>query len=457
MFKAAAIFFASASLLSPSVFAATQTEVIDAELTRLFSADSPGAAVLVVKDGVTLLNKGYGLASVELNVPNRPDQLFYVASVGKQFTAAAILKLAEDGKLTIQAPIRQFFPNIPPSWSGITVEQLLNHTSGIQNIFMDAGFRQRAFEEHTPDQLLAQAVSVPLLAAPGSAYAYSSVNYTLLAMMIEQLSGEKYDAYLSRQFFTPLGMTHTHFVQNPKLIKNMATPYERGPRLAVRWHSTLLFGGGSYASNNADLERWTMALQGGAVLKAPSLAAMNTALTLPGGKRIHYGLGLRPHTLAGQPYLQSNGDIHGFHAEVVFLPQSKIFVSVLTNGEDALKYGLAPVVKRIATIAAGMPRQEVRPQTLPDDVLRRLAGTYRNGGERYVFQVKEGRLQVEYSGRGKSTSLVALSPTEFYDEGNSDFRFRFTTAPDGRKLTQWFEIDRLDDAADPVFEKEQGT
>jgi len=127
---------------------------------------------------------------------------------------------------------------------------------------------------------------VTLLAPPGTRYAYSSANYTLLAMIIEQLCGEKYDAWLARQFLVPLGMTHTHFIRETKLIKDLATPYEAGPRLAVRWNSTLLFSGGSFASNNADLLRWTLALQGGAVVKPASLAAMNTALTLPDGPQL---------------------------------------------------------------------------------------------------------------------------------------------------------------------------
>ncbi|NGZ83867.1 serine hydrolase domain-containing protein [Duganella aceris] len=449
-----AIFFAAVSQWAPAAIAATKAEVIDAELTRIFAPDMPGAAVLVVKDGVTVLNKGYGLANVELNVPVGPEQLFNVASVGKQFTAAAILKLAEDGKLTIQTPIRKFFPDVPPTWSGITVEHLLNHTSGIANIFMDEAFRRYAFEDHTPRQLMAQAVAMPLLAPPGDGYSYSSANYTLLAMIIEQLTGEQVDAYLARQFFAPLGMTHTHAIRDTTLIKGLATPYEKGPRLAVRWSATLLFGGGGFASNNADLLRWTMALQGGAVLNPASLAAMNTALTLTNGKRVPYGLGLRPHTLAGKPYLQSNGDIHGSHAEVVFLAASKIFVSILSNSEDALQYGLRPVAKRLATIAADMPRHDVRPMTLSESALRQLAGTYRHGADSYIFQLKDGRLQVEYSVNKRVARLQAISPTEFCYEGNSDFRFKFSTGPDGRQLTQWFEIDRLDDEVDPVFEKE---
>jgi hypothetical protein len=217
-------------------------------------------------------------------VPVGPEQLFNVASVGKQFT----------------------------------VEHLLNHTSGIANIFMDEAFRRYAFEDHTPQQLMAQSVAMPLLAPPGDGYAYSSANYTLLAMIIEQLTGEKVDAYLARQFFAPLGMTHTHAIRDTTLIK-----------------------------------------------------------------------GLRPHTLAGQPYLQSNGDIHGSHAEVVFLPASKIFVSIL-NSEDALQTGLRPVAKRLATIAAGMPRHEVQPMTLSESALRQLAGTYRHGADSYIFQLKTG-------------------------------------------------------------------
>lgn len=458
----AAILMVSASALSQPAFAATKaeaeatakTKAIDAELSRLFKPGMPGAAVLVVKDGVTVLNKGYGLANVELNVLMRPDHLFYAASVGKQFTAAAIMKLVEDGKLNVQAPIRQFFPGIPASWDGITVEHLLQHTSGVANIFMDAGFRQHAFEDHTPQQLLDQAIAMPLLAPPGSAYSYSSANYTLLAMIIEQLSGEKYDAYLARQFFVPLGMTHTHFIQGAGLIKDVVTPYESGPKLAVRWSSTLLFGGGSYTSTNADLLRWTMALQGGKVVKPASLKAMDTALTLTNGKRYPYGYGVRPHTLAGQPYIRSSGDIQGSHAEVVFMPQSKIFVSILSNSEDAVKYGLRPVAKRIATIAAGMPQHAAVPQQLAESVLQQRAGVYRNGDKSYTFHVKDGGLQAEYPAGGKWSSLVALSPTEFYYEGNSDFRIKFATGKNGRPSSQWFEIDPITEDADPVFEKE---
>jgi D-alanyl-D-alanine carboxypeptidase len=150
-----AIALAAATMLAfaplPGI-AATPGSTIDAELARQFPPNLPGAAVLVVKDGVTLLNKGYGLANVELNAPIQPEHLFYAASVGKQFTAAAILKLAEEGKLTLKAPIRNYFPTIPSAWDSITVENLLNHTSGIANIYTDAAFRQHGFEEHTPEQ-----------------------------------------------------------------------------------------------------------------------------------------------------------------------------------------------------------------------------------------------------------------------------------------------------------------
>lgn len=436
-----------------SGYAATTAETIDAELARLFPPNLPGAAVLVVKDGVTVLNKGYGLANVELQVPVRADNVFYAASVGKQFTAAAIMRLVEDGKLTVQAPIRQFFPTAPASWHAMTVEQLLQHTSGIANIFMDDAFRQRAFDNNTPQQMLEQAIAMPLLAPPGKAFAYSSVNYTLLAMIIEQLSGETYDAYLARQFFLPLGMTHTYYIQNAGLIKDLVTPYERGPKLAVRWHSSLLLGGGSYASTNADLARWTTALQGGKVLKPASLKAMDSALTLTDGKRFPYGYGIRPRTLAGQPYLRSSGDMQGFHAEVVYMPQSKIFVSMLSNGEE-LKYGLFPAARRIATIAAGMPRQAVVPQALPDSALQQLAGVYQHDKERYTFHVKDGQLLAEYPAGRPPEPLLALSPTEFYYAANSDFRIRFIKQPDGRLSSQWFDIAPLDGDADPVFDKQ---
>jgi serine beta-lactamase-like protein LACTB len=449
----ATILFTLAALL-PAAQAATPADAIDAELTRLFPANLPGAAVLVVKDGVTILNKGYGLANVELNVPVKADSVFYAASVGKQFTAAAIMKLVEDGKLTVQTPVRQFFPKVPATWDAITVEQLLQHTSGIANLFADAGFRQRAFDEHTPQQLLDDMIAAPLLAPPGTAYAYSSFNYTLLAMIIEQLSGEKYEAYLARQFFVPLGMTHTQYIQNAGVIKGLVTPYEHGPKLAVRWNASLLFGGGSYASTNADLARWTAALQGGKVLKPASLKAMDTAAILPNGHRVPYGYGIRPHTMAGQPYLRSSGDIQGFHAEVVYMPQPKITVSILSNSDDAPKFGLFPAARRVATLAAGTALPAPKPQQLADNVLQQYAGVYTHADERYTFQVKDGRLLVQYPANGRWESLLPLSPTEFYYEANSDFRIRFASGADGKPTSQWYDAVPVDDDTDPVFVKQ---
>lgn len=444
----------AAILCAASVSAATPAESIDAELRRLFPANQPGAAVLVQKDGVTLLNQGYGLANVELNVPIKPDNVFYAASVGKQFTAAAIMKLVEDGKLTVQTPIRQFFPNVPATWNGITVEHLLHHTSGIANLFADAAFRSAAFADHTPQQMLQAAVAAPLLAPPGQGFVYSSVNYTLLAMIIEQVSGEQYDAYLARQFFAPLGMTQTHYLQNASPIKGLVTPYERGPRLAVRWSTTLLFGGGSYASTNADLARWTDALQGGKVLSPASLKAMDTAVILPNGQRVPYGYGLRPHTMAGQPYIRSSGDLQGFHAEVVYMPQSKVLVSILSNSDEAPKFGLFPAARRIATLAAGTALPAPKPQQLADSVLRQHAGVYTHAGERYTFEVKDGRLRVQYPANGKWETLLPLSPTEFYYEANSDFRIRFASGADGKPTSQWYDAVPVDDDSDPVFVKQ---
>ena len=442
-----------AVFLAPASYAATPAETIDAELTRLFPANLPGAAVLVMKDGVTLLNKGYGLANVELQVPIQPGHVFYAASVSKQFTAAAIMRLVEAGKLTVQAPIRQFFPNVPASWNGITVEHLLHHTSGIANLYMDAGFRQHAFEPHTSQQLLGQAIAMPLVGIPGKQFTYASVNYTLLAMIIEQVSGEKYDVYLARQFFVPLGMTNTIFIQNAGLINGLVTPYEQGPKLAVRWDSSLMFGSGSFASTNADLARWTLALQSGNVLKPTSVQAMNTALTLSDGSHVPYGYGIRPHMLAGQPYIRSSGDIQGFHAEVAYLPQSRVLVSILSNSEDAPKFGLLPAARRIAIIAAGLPLHHVVPKPVPDRVLQQRAGVYWYGDARYTFRVEHGRLMVQEPGSATWEQLQPLSLTEFYYEANSDFRIRFANTTDGRVSSQWFEMDPLDDATDPVFEK----
>lgn len=413
----------SAQVFAPAPDAAVLAGPMDAYLQRYFKPGAPGAEVLVLKDGRVLLRKGYGLASVELGAPVRPDSVFHVASVGKQFTAAAILRLAEQGRVDLQAPVGRYLLDAPAAWAPVTLEHLLTHTSGIDNLWNDPSFQHREREDLTPEQLMAVAAAKPLLYAPGTGFTYATVNYTVLARVIERVTGEPYATYMEAQFFKPLGMARTTFDEAPRIVGGLVQPYVGGPLPAPFFSPKHGFGGGSFYSTAEDLARWTLALQGGKVLKPESLRRMDAAYHLKDGRNTHYGYGIRPHGTAEDPYLQSNGDIPGFHSEVVYRPKEGIFVAILANTED-LDSNLDAIAKRVAALAEGKPL--VEPQTAPLSALElaRFCGRYADGAAVRTIRLERGHLVSAFP-NSPGWAISPLSPTECFFDEDPDLRLRF--------------------------------
>lgn len=434
------------ALIATALPAQAPAQAMDAYLLRYFKADAPGAAVLVMKDGQVLLRKGYGLANVELGAPVKPDTVFHVASVGKQFTAAAILRLAEQGKLDLQAPIGRYLPEAPRAWEAVTVERLLTHSSGIENLWSDPAFRPHEREDLSPQQILAFVKDKPLQSEPGTQHAYATVNYTILAILVERISGKPYASFLADAFFKPLGMKHTSFDGDPRLVPGLASAYGPGPAPAPFMSKALGFGGGSFYSTTEDLALWTEALHGGRVLSAASLKAMTTAFRLKDGSDTHYGYGLRVHTFDGEPYFQSNGDIPGFHSEVVAMPKSHVFVAILHNGED-LPIGLDPIAKRLAAMAAGRPVQEPKALALSESALKALCGQYRGGGSVRTIGLDKGRLFSQFPGDAPAP-ISPLSPTECFFDEDPDARLGFTLKDGQAVQVQRYNVDR---APGPIY------
>ncbi len=430
------------AILAPALLAqAPSTAPLDALLSRTFQPNAPGATVLVMRNGEVLLRKGYGLASVELAAPIAADSVFHVASVGKQFTAVALLRLAEQGKVDLHAPLGTYLPDTPPTWAGITLEHLVTHTSGIDNLWNDAAFRAHEREDWTPAQLFAWTKAKPLIAAPSTRFAYATVNYTLLAMVIEKVTGTPYAAHLEATLFKPLGMAHTTFDLAPDLVKGRVSPYAPGPRPAPFMSAAMGFGGGSFYSTTADLATWSAALHGGKLLRPESLKAMTTPFRLADGSDTHYGYGLRPHAFRGEPYLQSNGDIPGFHSEVVVLPKAGVFVAILSNSED-LPTGLDPLAKRLAALAMGQPYEEPKAATLSTAELQRLCGRYASGPRIRTIRLDKGRLVSAFPD-SPPDPITPISATECRFEEEPDLRLRFEMKDGKVTKVQVGAVDRM--------------
>ncbi|MGH9971179.1 MAG: serine hydrolase domain-containing protein, partial [Pyrinomonadaceae bacterium] len=194
------------------------TTAINEALEKTFKPDEPGAAVIAVKDGKVIFRKGYGLANVELGVPVEPDMVFRLGSVTKQFTAVAILMLAEQNKLSLDDDITKFLPDYATKGHKITIEQLLTHTSGIKNYTSLPEWLSGWRKDMTVKEIIDLFKDQPMDFAPGERWSYSNSGYILLGAIIEKVSGQTYQEFIEKNIFTPLGMKHSYYDNTARLI-----------------------------------------------------------------------------------------------------------------------------------------------------------------------------------------------------------------------------------------------
>jgi CubicO group peptidase (beta-lactamase class C family) len=321
-------------------------DAVDA-LMRDYSGPVPGASVLVLRDGQAVLRRGYGLADLDAGTAAGPRTNYRLASVTKQFTAAAILLLAEDGVLSLDDPLRRWLPSLPNAADAITLRQVLSHTAGLVD-----------YEDHIPADFEGQLHDADVLRilegqdrtyfTPGSAYRYSNSGYALLALVVGQASGRDFATFLHERIFQPLGMSHTVAYQDGvDTIAHRAFGYSRVDGQWVRTDqsqtSAVLGDGGIYSSID-DLARWDAALYDDRLLSAASRAAMFIAATttdeadVPG-----YGLGWR---LNGDSAWHS-GESIGFRNVIVRWPGERLTVVVLSNRNGPEPYPLALEIARL--------------------------------------------------------------------------------------------------------------
>ncbi len=329
---------------------------------------------VLVTDGVrTLLDKGYGMADLEWNIPNTPDVKFRLGSVTKQFTATLILLLQEDGKLHIEDPVGKYLPDAPKTWEKITLANLLGHTSGIPNFTADKEFATWSMSPHTHAEEIAFFRDKPLDFEPGSQFAYSNSNYEVLGAVIEKVSGREYAGLLNERIFQPLGMHDTGLDTDELVLPQRAQGYQPGKDGLVHERSESMsvpWAAGSLYSTTGDLLRWMHGLFGGKILNEASLKAMTTA-----GKG-DYGLGLTVSRRDGLEVVGHNGGIEGFVAQLTYLPERQLAVIVLSNVDGAAPEALAD---QLLDVALGKPvilASERKPVPIAPGELGKFVGVY---------------------------------------------------------------------------------
>lgn len=345
------------------------------------SGATVGLGLGVYRDGEPVLSEGYGKADVENGVQATDSTVFRVGSVTKQFTAAAILKLGEDGALSLDDPITEFLPDYPEPGRDITVHHLLNHTAGIPNYTDMEAWQELMRHDLGHDEMLDVFADEPLEFEPGESFAYSNSGYYLLGLVIEEASGMAYDAYLQETFFEPLELGDTRYCWESPVIPNRARGYqpaaagegENGIRNADPVSMGQPYAAGALCSSVRDLARWTEALHGGEVLAPESYDRMTTAAEMPEGARMEYAYGLILSDLEGIGRIGHGGGIPGFNAQLTYYPDEELTVVTLVNlGGSAAD----EVAESAGQLVLGVEMPEVEDLPLEEGAPQRYVGTY---------------------------------------------------------------------------------
>ena len=309
----------------------------------------PGVSLLVSRDGNVVLAKGYGLANVELQVPVKPETVFQSGSVGKQFTASAVMMLVEEGKIKLDDAITKYLPGAPAAWHEVTIRELLSHTAGFTDYPGNFDFRR----DYTEAQLLKIVEGIPLAYPPGTKWAYSNLGYLTLGIIIHRVTGKFYGDFLEERIFQPLGMNTTRIISEADIVPNRAAGYRlvKGELRNQEWVSPTLntTADGALYFSTLDLAKWDAALYTEKLLKKSSLEQMWTIAKLKNGQPNsgHYGFGWFIEAPDGHHVVEHEGAWQGFKSQISRYVDDKLTVIVLANLEQADPAAIAHGVAKI--------------------------------------------------------------------------------------------------------------
>jgi D-alanyl-D-alanine carboxypeptidase len=411
----------------------------DAILKSAFPADQPGAAVIVTDDGKTIYAAGQGLADLEAKAPVTPATVFRIGSITKQFSAAVMLQLVAEGKVSLDDPLSKFFPDFPKPGADATVAQLLNHTVGVQSYTNVPGWmanESNTARLYTTDEMIALFKDMPAPSKPGEKFQYNNSGYVLVGAVIEKVTGKPWHVNIEERIARPLGLTTIRYGVAEDHMPNMAKGYtETGDKQvpARKIHMSVPHAAGALIGSVEDLAKWSHALHHGKVIPPELYGKMITPTSLPDGKTEDYGFGLAQDDVRGRKAIRHGGGIFGFSTEAVYIPDQDLFVAVFTNSDDppASEEVLA---YRIAALALGDPYPAFQKADVDAKALEPYFGVYAlDGGERRFF-AKEGKLYTRRSGAGDLEVFAAGGNRFFY----------------GSDSLTWFEI-KSDAAGQPTI------
>jgi len=366
---------------------------VDAIAAEALKRPVAGMSVAVGRGGAVVLAKSYGFANVELEAPARAGTVYHIDSITKFMTAAAILKLADEGRLGLDDDLGRWVTGFSTPERPIRIRHLLNHTSGLASYTALPAFQEKERLDLGHEDLIGLVRAAPAHFAPGEGWRYCNTGFYMLGMVIEKVTGQAYGDYMRTQLFEPLGMRDSRYGDVRPLIRNRAAGYEveRGrlvnPPL-MSWGPP--FAGGALVSTAPDLLKWTDGLAHGRLLKPASVERMWSPSRLADGTPIDYGLGTRLGTLSGHRMIGHTGNGGGFLNALLFFPEDDLTVAVLTNTDGGSAVAVAVRIARVA-LQLGPPEERERP--LPPGAGATYSGRYESGEGPVTLFERDGALR----------------------------------------------------------------
>jgi CubicO group peptidase (beta-lactamase class C family) len=389
-----------------------------------FDQTSPGCAVGLAKDGKPLYARGYGLANLEYRVPLTDSTVLESGSVAKQFTASALVLLAQDGKLSLDDDIRKYLPEVPDFGRVITIRNLLTHTSGLRDQWGLLGIEGLGpgTQVHSPLTTLDLIAHQKMLNfPPGSAYLYSNSGYALAGLIVQRVSGKTLNAFTQERLFHPLGMTHTRWRDDfTEVVPNRATAYSGSA--ATGYHTDMPFtnmvGNGGLLSTMRDLLVWNQNLDTPTIGGRPYVSTMETPMRLTNGRTITYALGLQVAEYDGVREVSHSGSTAGYQTFLARYPDQHVSIAVWCNYTGANPVVLSHEVADLVLIKPPRPvAQAGAPAVhLPAEALAKWQGTYRDRFSDQAITLSanaEGLSAPGRAGRGGVGTLVPLGDGRF--------------------------------------------
>jgi D-alanyl-D-alanine carboxypeptidase len=396
----------------------------DVVLAESYAADGPGAAVVVMQGGKIVYQGARGMADIGESRTITPDTVFRLGSITKQFAAAVIVQLAQEGKLSLDDPLAKFIPDYPQPGASASVRQLLQHTSGIQSYTDMPGMMTpvSTARARTTAELIAEFRDAPAPTKPGEEWAYNNSGYVLLGAIIEKVTEMPWHQAVEERIARPLALVSIRDGVGGEDTPEMARGYTGAPTAAAAIsqpiHMSAPGAAGALIGTAGDLAKWAQALHHGKVVDADHYKLMITPTVLPDSSTIPYGFGLGLDPLRGHPAIGHGGGIFGFSTDSIYIADADLFVAVFANS-DAPQTSPGVVMRRIAAAAVGDPYPAFTRIAADLTALEPFFGVYAipGGGERRLF-ARDGKLYAQRKGGGMSEVFAGGDNRFFYGPVN---------------------------------------